>query len=128
MERDFLNEIHNIACELEDAGFVREANELSDVFVKIAAKKKKSTKKKNVPTNPSLWSSCKAQAKKKFDVYPSAYANAWLVREYKRRGGGYRTGNKSEFNDDFDLEKSEEMIDGYPAATQDIKINIKIKI
>jgi hypothetical protein len=23
-------------------------------------------------------------------VYPSAYANGWLVREYKKRGGGYR--------------------------------------
>ena len=29
-------------------------------------------------------------AKHKFDVYPSAYANAWLVREYKKRGGKYR--------------------------------------
>ena len=27
--------------------------------------------------------------KRKFDVYPSAYANAWLVREYKKRGGRY---------------------------------------
>ena len=33
----------------------------------------------------------KAAAKRKFDVYPSAYANAWLVREYKKRGGTYRT-------------------------------------
>ena len=31
----------------------------------------------------------KAAAKRKFDVYPSAYANAWLVREYKKRGGKY---------------------------------------
>jgi hypothetical protein len=23
-------------------------------------------------------------------VYPSAYANAWLVREYKKRGGKYK--------------------------------------
>ena len=30
-------------------------------------------------------------AKKKFAVYPSAYANGWLVRTYKKRGGGYRT-------------------------------------
>ena len=30
---------------------------------------------KNVPTNPSKWSYYKSQAKKKFDVYPSAYAN-----------------------------------------------------
>jgi hypothetical protein len=27
--------------------------------------------------------------KRKFKVYPSAYANAWLVRTYKKRGGTY---------------------------------------
>jgi hypothetical protein len=27
------------------------------------------------------------EAKDKFDVYPSAVANAWVVQEYKRRGG-----------------------------------------
>ena len=32
---------------------------------------------KNVPTQPSKWSYYKAQAKKKFDVYPSAYCK-WL--------------------------------------------------
>jgi hypothetical protein len=42
------------------------------------------------PTNPSLWSSVKAQAKAKFDVYPSAYANAWAAKEYKKRGGGWK--------------------------------------
>ena len=31
----------------------------------------------------------KAAAKRKFKVYPSAYANAWLVKTYKKRGGGY---------------------------------------
>ena len=46
--------------------------------------------KKNVPTNKSLYSKMKALAKSKFDVYPSAYANGWLVREYKKRGGKYR--------------------------------------
>lgn len=49
---------------------------------------------RNVPTNPALYARVKAEAKRKFDVYPSAYANAWLVREYKRRGGGYRVVNK----------------------------------
>lgn len=48
-----------------------------------------------IPTDPELYARVKAQAKKKFDVYPSAYANAWLVREYKKRGGGYRTGKKT---------------------------------
>ena len=31
----------------------------------------------------------KAAAKRKFKVYPSAYANAWLVKTYKKRGGRY---------------------------------------
>ena len=35
----------------------------------------------NVPTNRALYNRVKAEAKKKFAVYPSAYANAWLVRE-----------------------------------------------
>ena len=55
-------------------------------------RKRKSTKKKKaIPTNPSLYARVKAEAKRKFDVYPSAYANAWLVRTYKKRGGKYRT-------------------------------------
>mgnify|MGYP004151172643 CR=1 FL=1 len=49
-------------------------------------------KKRNVPTNKRLYATVKAAAKRKFAVYPSAYANAWLVREYKKRGGRYRRG------------------------------------
>lgn len=43
-----------------------------------------------VPTNPRLYAAAKAEAKRRFAVWPSAYASGWLVREYKRRGGGYR--------------------------------------
>ena len=46
---------------------------------------------KNVPSNPKLYASVKSAAKQKFDVYPSAYANGWLVQEYKRRGGKYKS-------------------------------------
>ena len=54
-------------------------------------KKKKSTKKKgSKPANPSLYARVKAEANRKFKVYPRAYANAWLVRTYKKRGGGYK--------------------------------------
>lgn len=53
-------------------------------------KAKRSSGKKPVPTNKALYSRVKSAAKRKFDVYPSAYANAWLVRTYKKRGGGYR--------------------------------------
>lgn len=44
---------------------------------------------RNEPTDKALYSRVKAAAKRKFAVYPSAYANAWLVREYKKRGGTY---------------------------------------
>tara|TARA_R100001510_G_C7559862_1_gene140313 strand:- start:540 stop:725 length:186 start_codon:yes stop_codon:yes gene_type:complete len=55
------------------------------------ATKRKTTKKKGAtPTNKALYARVKAEAKKKFKVYPSAYANGWLVRTYKKRGGGYR--------------------------------------
>ncbi len=47
-------------------------------------------KTKNVPTNKALYARGKAAAKKKCKVYPSAYANGWLVQEYKRRGGKYK--------------------------------------
>ena len=47
---------------------------------------------KNVPTNPSKWAYYKGQAKKKFDVYPSAYANAWAAKMYKKAGGGWKKG------------------------------------
>lgn len=42
------------------------------------------------PRNPRLWSAAKSAAKAKFDVYPSAYANAWASKEYKKKGGTWR--------------------------------------
>ena len=47
---------------------------------------------KNVPTQPSKWAYYKAQAKKKFKVYPSAYANGWAAKKYKAAGGGWKKG------------------------------------
>ena len=41
------------------------------------------------PKNKELYNRIKGEAKKKFSVYPSAVANAWVVREYKSRGGKY---------------------------------------
>ena len=46
---------------------------------------------RNCPTDPSKWSASKAAAKKKFDVYPSAYANGWAAKDYKSKGGGWKT-------------------------------------
>ena len=54
-----------------------------------SAKKKPAKKKGAKPKNAALYARVKAEAKRKFKVYPSAYANAWLVRTYKKRGGTY---------------------------------------
>ena len=45
---------------------------------------------KNKAKNPKKWSSCIAQAKQKFDVYPSAYANAWAAKCYKKKKGKWK--------------------------------------
>lgn len=46
---------------------------------------------KNIPTDKALYARVKAEAKRKFARFPSAYASGWIVREYKKRGGKYRT-------------------------------------
>jgi predicted RNA binding protein YcfA (HicA-like mRNA interferase family) len=50
---------------------------------------------KNVPTSPEKWAQAKAQAKSKFDVYPSAYANGWAAKKYKEMGGGWKSVNEN---------------------------------
>jgi len=49
---------------------------------------------KNVPNDSKKWSDCKSQAKSKFDVYPSAYANAWASKCYKKKGGTWKKVNE----------------------------------
>lgn len=58
---------------------------LLDSIVKLAAKQPA----RNAPTNPGLWSQAISEAKKRFTVYPSAYANGWAAKWYKERGGGW---------------------------------------
>jgi hypothetical protein len=53
---------------------------------------------KNCPTDPGKWSASKSAAKSKFDVYPSAYANGWAAKNYKSKGGGWKTCNEGEVN------------------------------
>jgi hypothetical protein len=48
----------------------------------------------NEPTDPKLWSRAKAEAKKRFEKYPSAYANGWAAKWYKDKGGGWRKKKK----------------------------------
>ena len=61
---------------------------------------------KNCPTNPSKWSYYKSQAKKKFDVYPSAYANGWASKQYKAAGGGWKSCKKESIDEKMVTPKS----------------------
>jgi hypothetical protein len=60
----------------------------------------------STPSNPKLYARVVQAAKDKFDVYPSAVANSWVVQEYKRRGGTYKsdssTTTKSIWDGSFD--------------------------
>ena len=56
---------------------------------------------KNVPTSPEKWAQAKAQAKAKFDVYPSAYANGWAAKKYKSMGGGWKSVSEEVVNEDL---------------------------
>jgi len=49
----------------------------------------------STPSNPKLYATVVQAAKDKFDVYPSAVANSWVVQEYKRRGGTYKSKSQS---------------------------------
>ena len=61
---------------------------------------------KSVPTNKKLYSSVKSRIKKKFKVWPSAYASAALVKAYKAAGGGYR-------NESVTIENPVYRLEGY---------------
>ena len=55
------------------------------------SREKATLKGKNKPSNPSLWSKAVAEAKKKYTVYPSAYANGYAAKWYKKNGGTWKT-------------------------------------
>jgi hypothetical protein len=57
---------------------------------------------KNCPTDAAKWAASKAAAKSKFDVYPSAYANGWAAKNYKEKGGGWRSCSESVNEDCWD--------------------------
>lgn len=47
-------------------------------------------KKKNAPTNPSLWQSCLDWVKSRYKVCPSAYCNGAAAKRYKEKGGKWK--------------------------------------
>lgn len=52
-----------------------------------ARSKQANTVAASKPKDPALWARAKAAAKRKYKVYPSAYANAYAAKWYKEKGG-----------------------------------------
>ena len=67
------------------------ANDETGKTAKIIPFKEEYLEEKNKPTNPKLWSQAISMVKKKFKIYPSAYANAAAAKWYKSKGGGWKT-------------------------------------
>ena len=60
-----------------------------EYYIRLSERLQK-LQEENEPTNPALWSRAVAAAKAKYDVYPSAYANAFASKWYKEKGGDWR--------------------------------------
>jgi hypothetical protein len=78
--RQVLNAIEDIISYF--SRFLTEEDILAEKFSLIL--------EKNIPTNSSLWAACKAWAKSKYDVWPSAYAVGAAAKRYKAKGGKWK--------------------------------------
>lgn len=74
----------------------RRRNNMAKAVDRLTKENIEQIDEKNVPTSPEKWAQAKAQAKAKFDVYPSAYANGWAAKKYKEMGGGWKSVNEAE--------------------------------
>ena len=73
--------LKNIAKNLKKSSKVH-ANQAKQIDNMI--KKSSALKKKTSPALAKLSASCKAAAKRKFKVYPSAYANMWAAKTQRQ--------------------------------------------
>jgi len=95
---DIIKSLSESAVRAEKSGDDKEAERLMNKIDKLKSQLSdeqdssafKDGGVKNPPKNKELYNRIKAEAKKKFKGdWPSAYGSAWLVREYKKRGGKY---------------------------------------
>jgi hypothetical protein len=93
-EHDWAQDHIAEAKSLLDQVFDFLMNETSNVEDSLNEAKEEIDESKNKPTNAKLWSRAKSLAKSKFKVYPSAYANGWAAKWYKKHGGGWRKTKK----------------------------------
>ena len=88
------NKYRDQANDSATVRYFRQKNGMPDWYKKKYGHVKEETEyleEKNVPTSPEKWAQAKAQAKSKFDVYPSAYANGWAAKKYKEMGGDWKS-------------------------------------
>ena len=88
------NKYRDQANDSATVRYFRQKSGMPDWYKKKYGHVKEETEQldeKNVPTSPEKWAQAKAQAKSKFDVYPSAYANGWAAKKYKEMGGGWKS-------------------------------------
>ena len=88
------NKYRDQANDSATVRYFRQKSGMPDWYKKKYGHVKEETEyleEKNVPTSPEKWAQAKAQAKSKFDVYPSAYANGWAAKKYKEMGGSWKS-------------------------------------
>ncbi len=66
------------------AEIVKELQNASKMHLKQSKEIDKHIDDMSSPLDLKLSAGCKAAAKKKFDVYPSAYANMWASKQQKK--------------------------------------------
>jgi hypothetical protein len=92
---DPITEVIEVEDDIEKSTKIEDLNKAKNKYDNVIKPRK------GEPSDKELYARIVAAAKKKFDVYPSAYANGWVVQEYKRRGGTYKV-EKGFFAGTFD--------------------------
>lgn len=75
----------SLAISLKNPDLGLAMSDMNEEFEEITEKKKK-----NKPTNPSLWQQCLSWAKQRYEVCPSAYCNGAAVKRYNSKGGKWK--------------------------------------
>lgn len=75
--------------------YKKDLMKMANIIKALQMYESKSVNEENEPTNPELWDKAIAAAKRKYDVYPSAYANAFASKWYKEKGGDWKTKKES---------------------------------
>jgi hypothetical protein len=104
---EFVEEIKDILDNVVNP--IDNVIEIEDDLEKAKDKFKEVIKpRKGEPADKDLYARVVAAAKAKFEVYPSAYANGWVVQEYKRRGGKYKISKAEGIEDGFEESEIED--------------------